>query len=220
MNSFLFSCQTKKINDSNSDSGASGISLNSDSKNLIVFFSRAGENWKAGNVEVGNTAVMAGYIKDRIDADVFEIKAKNPYPQSYDEMLERATRERNENARPELLERLDSIEKYDNIFLGFPTWWGDCPMIVLTFLEDENLDFAGKTIIPFNTAEGSGFGSGLNTVKSKLKNSKFMDGLTLTGENIREESSRNKVNEWLDNLGFEKNVKYSEDKFNLETNRS
>lgn len=202
------SCQTRKINSNDRNSSGTETSLNSDSKNLVVFFSRAGENWQVGNVDVGNTAVMAGYINDRIDADVFEIKAKEPYLQSYDETLERATKERNENARPELLKRLDSIEKYDNIFLGFPTWWGDCPMIVLTFLEDKNLDFRGKTIIPFNTAGGSGFGSGLNTIKEKLKNSTFKEGLTLTGVSIREESSRNKVNKWLEDLGFEKLVKY------------
>lgn len=70
---------------------------NTDSKILVVYFSRTGENYNVGNVEVGNTAMVASYIKDYLKADSFEIIPVNKYPDKYQECLDQATKEKNEN---------------------------------------------------------------------------------------------------------------------------
>ena len=107
-----------------------------DSKILIVYFSRTGENYNVGNVEVGNTAIMASYMKEYLNADSFEIVPVNKYPDSYDECLKVATKEKNEDARPAIESKLDDISKYDTIFIGYPIWWGEIPQIVYTFMEE------------------------------------------------------------------------------------
>ena len=129
---------------------------NNNKKILIAFFSRADENYNVGTVSVGNTEIMARYIKEYLGdrADGFKIDPVVSYPANYKECTEVATKEKNSNARPEFknAEVLD-LSKYDTILLGYPIWWGDVPMIINTFLEKYN--FSGKTIIPFNTHEGS-----------------------------------------------------------------
>ncbi len=90
---------------------------NSESKTLIVYFSRTGENYNVGNIEVGNTAIMASYIKEYLKADSFEIVPENKYPDSYDECLKIATKEKEEDARPAIESKLDDISKYDTIFI-------------------------------------------------------------------------------------------------------
>ena len=179
-------------------------SNNSDKKILIAYFSRADENYNVGTVDVGNTEIMAGYIKDYLGdkADTFKIDPVNPYPVSYKECTEVATKELRENARPEF-KNPDSlnIDNYDTIFIGYPIWWGDVPMIINTFLE--SYDFSGKTIIPFNTHEGSGISGTYASIKSKMSSSEVnTNGLAITGQKAREESSRSTVENWLKELGY------------------
>ena len=171
---------------------------------LIAFFSRADENYNVGTVEVGNTEIMAGFMKDYLGnkADTFKIDPVNPYPADYKECTEVATEEKNSNARPEF-KNADSIniDNYDTIFIGYPIWWGDVPMIINTFLE--KYDFSGKTIIPFNTHEGSGNSGTFSDIKSKMKSSNVnTNGLAIQGKTARQESSRSTVENWLKELGF------------------
>ena len=171
---------------------------------LIAFFSRADENYNVGTVEVGNTEIMARFMKDYLGdkADTFKIDPVNPYPADYKECTEVATEEKNSNARPEF-KNADSIniDNYDTIFIGYPIWWGDVPMIINTFLE--KYDFSGKTIIPFNTHEGSGNSGTFSDIKSKMKSSNVnTKGLSIQGKTARQESSRSTVENWLKELGF------------------
>ena len=173
-------------------------------KILIAFFSRADENYNVGTVEVGNTEIMAGFMKDYLGdkADTFKIDPVKPYPADYKECTEVATEEKNSNARPEF-KNADSIDidNYDTIFIGYPIWWGDVPMIINTFLE--KYDFSGKTIIPFNTHEGSGNSGTFSDIKSKMKSSNVnTKGLSIQGKTARQESSRSTVENWLKELGF------------------
>jgi flavodoxin len=169
------------------------------SKILVAVFSRAGENYAVGNVEVGNTEVMANYIVDYIGADFFKIEPVTPYPESYEECTEVAQQEKNQNARPEIKNKITNFDDYDTVFIGYPNWWGDMPMIVYTFLE--SYDFSGKKVIPFNTHEGSGASGTYNTIKNKLSNSNVItNGLAIRGANVR--SSKSEVESWLKELGF------------------
>ena len=177
---------------------------NNNKKILIAFFSRADENYNVGTVSVGNTEIMARYIKEYIGdrADGFKIDPVVSYPTNYKECTEVATREKNSNARPEFknAEALD-LSKYDTILLGYPIWWGDVPMIINTFLE--KYDFSGKTIIPFNTHEGSGDAGTYANIKNKMTYSNVnTNGLSIRGAIAREESSKSTVENWLKGLGL------------------
>lgn len=172
------------------------------SKVLVAYFSRADENTGGvGYIERGNTRILAEMIAEKTKAELFEIKPAKPYPKEYTPTTELAKREKEEKARPEILGELPDIAQYDVIFLGYPIWWGDLPMAVYTFLEKEN--FAGKTIIPFCTHEGSGIGSTESYIADTTK-AKVLSGLELRGnlaQNSREEAKRI-VTEWLEKLGY------------------
>ena len=174
---------------------------NTDSKILVVYFSRTGENYNVGNVEVGNTAMVASYIKDYLKADSFEIIPVNKYPDKYQECLDQATKEKNENARPEIQNKITNFDQYDTIFVGYPIWWGDLPMIMHTFFE--SYDFNGKKVIPFNTHEGSGDAGTYSTVQKDLpKANVITDGLDLDGKTARSDDGKQKTIDWLKGLGY------------------
>ena len=112
-------------------------------KVLVAYFSRS-----------GNTKAIASHIKELTGGDLFEIQTAKPYPADYHTCTEVAKKEKNDNARPELKEKVKNIEEYDIIFIGFPNWWGTMPMPILTFLESYKLE--GKIVIPFCTHGGGG----------------------------------------------------------------
>ena len=95
----------------------------------------------------GNTAVMANHIHNLVGGDLFSIQVEEPYSSIYDDCLDRAADELDDQARPELSTHVTDMSKYDIVFLGMPNWWYSCPMAVLSFLDE--YDFSGKTIIPF-----------------------------------------------------------------------
>ena len=174
---------------------------NSTQKTLIVYFSRTGENYNVGNVEVGNTAIVASYIKEYLKADSFEIVPVNKYSDTYSECLNQATKEKDENARPQIQNKIQNFNEYDTIFIGYPIWWGDLPMIINTFLEE--YDFNGKTVILFNTHEGSGDAGTYNTIQSKLSYAKVnTNGLALQGQTARTNEGKEETIKWLKELGY------------------
>lgn len=173
----------------------------SNNKILVVYFSKTGENYNVGVVDVGNTAMMASYIVDYLNADSFEIVPVKKYSDNYQKSTEEAKKEQSENARPEIKNKLNNLSDYDTIFIGYPIWWGDLPMIVYTFLE--SYDFSGKTIIPFNTHEGSGSANTYAIIKNKLTNSNVnTNGLAIQGSVARSDDGKTKTIEWLKELGY------------------
>lgn len=204
-------CTTKGL-DTDDPDATTGASIPSEENNggssgegktLIVFFSRAGENWQVGTVERGNTAIMVDYIKDYIDADIFELVPVTAYPRSYDETLTIATNEKSNNSRPKFKGSIDNINQYSNVFIGGPIWWGEPPMIIHTFCEAYP-SLKDKTIIPFGTHGGSGVGSYTTKLKGHFPEAKYLEALGIYGASVREEATRNAVNNWLDKLGFKK----------------
>ena len=166
------------------------------SKSLVLFFSRAGNNYTNDgikNLEIGNTEVISNFIKEFIDADLFKMEPVNQYPDDYMECTEVAQKELNDGARPELKEYIEDISEYDVIYIGFPNWWSTMPMPVWTQLE--KLDFNGKTIKPFVTHEGSGFGRSLNDLKKLCPGANIEDGLSIQGSFVS--SSKEKVMHWV-----------------------
>lgn len=172
-----------------------------DTKILIVYFSRTGENYNVGNVEVGNTAMVASYIKEYLKCDSFEIVPMDKYPENYDECTKLASKEKDDNARPKIDGKIDNFDSYKTVFIGYPIWWGDLPMIMYTFMEEYDLD--GKTVIPFNTHEGSGDAETYDAIKEKLPSAKVnTNGLALDGKTARSEDGKQQTIDWLKQLGY------------------
>ena len=163
--------------------------------NLIVYFSRKGNNYWNGNIKnlaKGNTEIVAEFIQKAVGGDLFEVEAAQPYSEDYYECTERAKRKLSENARPQIKKFADNISGYNNIFVGFPNWWGTMPMAMFTFLE--HYDLTGKKIIPFCTNEGSGMGSSERDLAGICSGAEIGKGLAIKGTSAA--ASEKNVAEW------------------------
>lgn len=153
---------------------------------LIAYFSHTGENYFGGNlrtIERGNTEVIANKLKAQLpSADMFHIDTVAPYPNDYRQCVAVAEQEYKDNARPALKSKVENMEQYDTIILGFPCWHGTMPMACFTFLSSYN--FRGKTIIPFCTNEGSGMGHSEADIKKLCRGCKIKEGTPINGSNV------------------------------------
>ena len=169
-------------------------------KILVVYYSRTGQNYVSGDIvdlPVGNTAAVAGIIREKTGTDVFEIQTVKPYPTDYRETTEVAKQELREQARPEIVGAVENISQYDTIILGYPNWWGTMPMAVFSFLQKH--DLAGKTVLPFCTHEGSGMGSSVKDLKKALPQSLIKPGLPIKGTRVHRKDAAipAEVEAWL-----------------------
>ena len=173
-----------------SDSGTSD-----GTKTLVVYFSRTGEQYGVGNIDKGNTAIVAEMITEKTGADSFEILPKEDYyPYTYDELTDVAKQEQNDNARPEIKGTTPELSKYDTLFIGAPVWWGTYPMGVMTQLE--KLDFTGKKVFPVMTHEGSGLEGSKSALRKYCKGAKLGKGLAVRGADV--EKSEDKIKKWAE----------------------
>lgn len=166
------------------------------SKVLIAFFSKKGQNYVSGsikNLPVGNTEVVAGMIQEITGGDLFEIDTVKDYPADYTETTNVAQDELSAKARPELTAKVDNMDEYDTIVLGYPNWWGAMPMAVYTFLE--SYDFSGKAILPYCTHEGSGLSGTEREIAKECPKATVRSGLSILGTNAG--SSKKTVESWL-----------------------
>lgn len=175
--------------------------MKTDKNVLVVFFSHTGENYAVGNIEKGNTHIVAEMIAETTGGALFEIVPEKEYPKSYNPCVEVAKKEKEAGARPAVKGDI-AVEDYDTVFLGYPNWWGDMPMPVYTFLEKH--DWSGKTVVPFCTHEGSGLSGTEKYIAATCKGATIEKGLALhgaTAQNKREQA-KTTVNTWLAKLGF------------------
>lgn len=156
-------------------------------KILIAYFS-----WS------GNTEKLANMIQQETGGDLFEITPAEPYTEDYDALLEQAQQEQQDQVRPELAGQVDNWEEYDVVFVGYPNWWGDTPMAVLTFLE--SYDFGGKTLVPFCTHGSGGFGGSLASVENSAAGAELLEGVEVSGSSV--DGAAEQVTEWLDTIGL------------------
>lgn len=170
-------------------------------KSLVAFFSHTGENYAVGNIHEGNTHIVANYIAEAVGANLFEIKAQKAYPQGYDQCTEVAKKELEENARPVLIDNGD-ITDYEVVFVGYPEWWDEPPMPVMTFLDAH--DWKGKIVIPFTTHEGSGFGKSQGMVANAVKGATMLKGFAIEGKiaQLHREKTMTAVDKWLKDLDY------------------
>ena len=171
------------------------------SKVIVVYYSRADENYADGGkewLEVGHTKVMAGYIAEALGADEYEIEPKKAYPEGYDECCDVALEEQKNDTRPEIVNPLPNLASYDTVFIGCPIWWGDEPMIVRTFIE--GVDLSGKTVVPFTTHGGSGLGSVPANLRAALPDAHFLDGYAVAGTSV--DGAHDEVTDWAKSLAL------------------
>ena len=166
------------------------------SKTLVAYFSRAGKNYVSGNIvdlPRGNGAVLADFAAAATGGDLFEIRRATAYPGDYRECVNVSRAELAANARPELAEDRDPAA-YDDVVLIYPNWCGTMPMPVYTWLEAH--EFAGKTIHPLCTHEGSGLSGTEAQIAAACPGAHMARGLAVKGSEAA--CSESVVQDWLD----------------------
>lgn len=156
-------------------------------KKLVAFFSASGV-----------TAGLASSLAAAAGGELFEIKPKVPYTDedlNWMDKRSRSTVEMNDpDSRPEIAVRLDNMDDYDTIFVGFPIWWYVAPTIINTFLE--SYDLSGKTVIPFATSGGSGMGRTNERLARSCGGARLLEGRVFKANaGLRELTS------WIEQLG-------------------
>lgn len=150
---------------------------------------------------LGNTQYVAQLIQEMTGGDIFRILPQKPYPTNHRTLVDLAEKEQDQDARPAIVGKIENPGAYDTIFIGYPNWWDDMPMILYTFLEQ--YDFSGKTIIPFCTHGGSGFSRTIQTIQDKQPGATVIrDGYALSRS--RMERAPSGVAEWLKKIGLKK----------------
>lgn len=171
----------------NNKEGNIDISNKNMGKVLIVYYS-----WS------GNTETVANFIHNEVGGDIVKLEPEEAYTDNINELSGIAQKEKRDNARPLLKTRIDNISEYDTIFLGYPNWWSDMPMLMYTFLDE--YDLSGKTIAPFVTHGESGLSGTPSKIQKEEPNSKVTEGLAIQHDNI--ENSESAVKEWISAIKF------------------
>ena len=167
---------------------------------LIAFYSRAGENYFGGarrRIAVGNTEKAAKMIADVTGGALYRIEQARPYSEDYDACTAEAKADLQKNARPEGLNLPADLDAYDEIYLGYPNYWGTMPMAVYTFLE--HYDFAGKTIHPFCTHEGSGLSGTVRDIQQAAPGTVVTQGLAVRGSSV--DGAEKMIEDWVREIG-------------------
>ena len=126
------------------------------------------------------------------DGDLRELKPQKPYSFSYNTAVKEVREEMEKGYCPTLIQGLEDIENVEVIFIGSPNWLKTFAPPVLSFLR--KVDLSGKTIIPFCTHGGGGFGRMIEDYKKECKNSIIKDGIALKGD-----YSFDELQTWLKN---------------------
>ncbi len=158
-----------------------------ETNSLVVYFS-----WS------GNTESVAQEIQAQTGADIFEIIPVEPYSDDYNTVVDQAQVEQDEQVHPKINGTIENMDQYDTIYVGYPNWWGDMPMILYTFFD--TYDLSGKTILPFCTSGGSGLSNTVSEIASLEPEATVLDGLHIGDsslDNIPED-----VETWLADSGM------------------
>jgi len=197
----ILGCSSSQMKDMNAKLDST---LKSD-KVLIVYLSRT-----------NNTKTIAEIIHKNTGGTLVALELEKPYPENYRATVEQVVRENETGYLPPVKTKIDSIQNYDVVFVGFPTWGMKLPPPMKSFLKQ--YDLSGKTIVPFNTNDGYGIGSSFDTVKELCPKSKILDGFSIKGgtesdgrtrlskeENIKD--AETKVKKWLQEIKLSKEAK-------------
>lgn len=167
---------------------------------LIAYYSRAGENYFGGSyrkIEVGNTEKAANMLARLTGGKLLRIEQAEPYSENYQACIMQAKQDLQQKARPRLVSMPENLDGYDEIYLGYPNYWGTMPMAVYTFLEQYN--FAGKTIHPFCTHEGSGLLATVKDIQKAAQGADVTEGLAIHGSDVEQAGAA--LKKWVGRVG-------------------
>lgn len=167
---------------------------------LIVYLTRT-----------NNTKAIAEIIHTKVGGTLVGLELQNSYPENYRATVEQVAKENETGFLPPLKTKIENIEKYDVVFVGFPTWGMQLPPPMKSFLRQ--YDLSGKTVVPFNTNGGYGIGSSFDTVKELCANSEVLEGFSTKGgverdgilfvmEGEKERQAQDEVDKWLRKLNL------------------
>ena len=147
----------------------------------------------------GRMQALAEMIQDVTGGDLFSIRTEETYPADGGDLIDYASQEQSEDARPALTTHIENLDDYDIIFVGYPNWWADLPMLLYSFFDE--YDFTGKTIIPFNSHNGSRFSNTISTIASLEPNATVIeDGFTVNERDVPDAAGD--IASWVDSLGI------------------
>lgn len=179
-------------------------------KTLVVYFSvpetdgadasSGASRTLSGGRMMGNTQYVASVIGEAAVGDLFEIRTVRTYPGSHKALIDAAKEEIDSGARPALAARIENLEDYDVVFVGFPNWWYDMPMPLYTFFDE--YDFSGKTIVPFCTHGGSRFSGAIATIRELEPEATVLDGYAVARDRVP--GSKDGVLKWLERIGMKR----------------
>ena len=162
-----------------------------DKRSLIIYYSRADENYGVGYIDKGNTEYLAEYVRDFIGADIFKIEPVIPYPKDYNTCIEEA-KKRIGNAP--IKNSISDISSYEVIYIMSPIYWGTYAPEVETAIKD--LDFTGKIVRVVATHEGSGLASIVDDVKRICKGANVLDdAIAIKGRDAKD--SKSLIESWV-----------------------
>lgn len=148
---------------------------------------------------VGRLQAIAEMIQENTGGDLFSIRTSVVYPADGRELIDYAAEEQDENARPELTSQIENLDQFDTIFVGYPNWWADMPMVMYSFFEE--YDFSGKTIIPFNVHNGSRFSGTIETIQELEPDAEVVeDGFTINERDVPDAAGD--VADWIEEIGY------------------
>lgn len=195
----LTACSSTSVSQNNS----SNVNTSSTPKDEQSDNSKTGDTKEKNNLVVyfsctGNTEKIAKSIAENIDADTYQIIPAEEYTSSdldYNDSNSRVSKEHDDlNSRPKISGKIENLDKYENIFIGYPIWWGEAPRIMSTFME--SYDFSNKTIIPFCTSASSDIGNSADALKKICSDkAKWLDGERFSGN-----ATNNEVDTWIKSL--------------------
>ena len=184
--------------------------LNIDGKKVLITYFAEAENSEVDVVSSASVVTIDGEMKGRIRAladmiqtetggDLFSIQTSVEYPADTAELVDFAAEEQDEEVRPELISKLENLDDYDVIFVGYPNWWYDMPMVMYSFFEE--YDLSEKIIIPFSSHNGSGFSDTIETIQELEPGADVLkDGFTVNERDV--EDAKSDITSWLKDLGF------------------
>lgn len=149
--------------------------------------------------DVGRVRAVADMIKEGTGGELFSIQTETVYPADGEELIDYASQEQDEDARPVLTSEIENFDQYDVVFIGYPTWWYDMPQALYSFFD--TYDFSGKTIVPFNVHNGSQFSGTIETIQELEPDATVVtDGFTVSENDVADASED--VQAWLTSLGY------------------
>ena len=158
------------------------------SDTIVVFFSRAGENFKVGNVAIGSAEILANLVVEKTGAALYRIVPEKPYPADLLECNKVAREEQQTNARPAIRMPLPDMSSYKTVFLVFPNWWGDLPKPVYTFLDA--IETKGLTFYLIGTHEDNGLAMIDRMLQQAYPKAKFVKGIAIKGTTVQGDEAK------------------------------